>query len=124
MKRISLVTAAVLAIGLSGAPAVSSTQPAEYSTALTEAYGSAAPYTGTLRLTISSTGIVQGYYFSSDGSLTYVPVTGGKRGESIWLDIGNAVIYHVDGRLHGGTIVGTAFARDNAQYTFVADPQR
>lgn len=110
-------------LSLACAPAMSATQPTQYDTALTAMYGSPSPYTGTLKLTISDAGIVHGYYFSSDGSATFVPVTGGRRGESIWFDIGNGDMYHVDGRFHDGAIVGTAFAGNNEQYTFVANPQ-
>lgn len=125
MKHLLLIAAAVIGpVFLAGAPAASSPQPTQYATALTAMYGSSAPYTGTLKLTVSEHGIVQGYYFSSDGSAMFVPVTGGRTGDSIWFDIGNKVMYHVDGRVRNGTIVGTAFAGDNEQYTFVADPQR
>ncbi|HKU68290.1 MAG TPA: hypothetical protein VJP85_10985 [Candidatus Baltobacteraceae bacterium] len=106
------------------APAISATQPASYDTALTAVYGSPSPYTGTLRLTVSSSGIVRGYYFSSDGTAMFVPVTGGKNGDSIWFDIGDGRMYHVDGRVEDGTIVGTAFTGANEPYTFVARPER
>jgi hypothetical protein len=105
------------------APAVSSAQPQEYATALTAVYGSAAPYTGTLRLTVTSGGIVSGYYFPSDGSALFIPVTGGQTGQSIWFDIGNDGMYHVSARVRNGSITGTAFTRDYQQYTFVAKPQ-
>lgn len=125
MRHMLRITAAALGLlSLACAPAVSATDPTQYATALTAVYGSAAPYTGTLKLTISDAGIVRGYYFSSDGSIMFVPVSGGKRGDSIWFDIGNNGMYHVDGRLRDGSIVGTAFAANNEQYTFVADVQR
>jgi hypothetical protein len=125
MKHLLWATAAALGLLLpAAAPAISAPAPTEYATALTAIYGSDAPYTGTLRLTISDNGIVHGYYFSSDGSVMFVPVNGGKTGESIWFDIGNNSMYHIDGRLRDGKIVGTAFAANNDQYTFVADPQR
>lgn len=125
MRHMLRITAAALGLlSLACVPAVSATDPTQYATALTAVYGSAAPYTGTLKLTISDAGIVRGYYFSSDGSIMFVPVNGGKRGDSIWFDIGNNGMYHVDGRLRDGSIVGTAFAANNEQYTFVADVQR
>lgn len=108
---------------LAAAPAVSAAQPASYDTALTAVYGSAFPYTGTLKLTVNEDGIVRGYYFSSDGTAAFIPVTGGRNGNSIWFDIG-ARMYHVDARVHDGTIVGTAFSSANEQYTFVATPAR
>ena len=125
MRHILRTTAAALGLlSLACVPAVSATDPTQYATALTAVYGSAAPYTGTLKLTISEAGIVRGYYFSSDGSIMFVPVNGGKRGDSSWFDIGNNGMYHVDGRLRDGSIVGTAFAANNEQFTFVADEQR
>jgi hypothetical protein len=111
-------------LSLAFAPAVAASTPTQYATALTSIYGSPAPYTGTLKLTISDAGIVRGYYFSSDGSVMFVPVTGGRRGDTIWFDIGNNSMYHVDGRVRDGSIVGTAFAANNEQFTFVAKEQR
>jgi hypothetical protein len=111
-------------VSMAAAPAISATQAASYDTELTAVYGSPSPYTGTLRLTVSDSGIVRGYYFSSDGTAMYVPVTGGKNGDSIWFDIGDGRMYHIDARMHGGTIVGTAFSGSNEQFTFVANPQR
>lgn len=122
----NLLRTAAVALGLlqlAFAPALSSPQPTSYDTALTAVYGSPSPYTGTLKLTVSDGGIVRGYYFSSDGTATFVPVTGGRRGDAIWFDIGNGGMYHIEGRLNRGTIVGTAFAVNNEQYTFVASPQ-
>ena len=122
LLRIIALTAGLLP--LAAVPAISSTQPTAYDTALTPVFGSPSPYTGTLRLTVNDAGIVRGYYFSSDGSAMFVPVTGGQRGDAIWFDIGNSGMYHIAGRVHDGTIVGTAFAGNNEQYTFVANPQR
>lgn len=85
-------------------------------------YGSPAPYTGSLRLTVSPDGIVRGYYFPADMSAMYVPVVGGETGDRIWFDIGNSGSVHIDGRVKDGVIVGTAFDRDNGQFSFVANP--
>lgn len=124
MKSLFRIVAVALGlVQLACAPVLSSPQPTSYDTALTAVYGSPSPYTGTLKLTVSDAGIVRGYYFSSDGTVAFVPVTGGRRGDAIWFDIGNGGMYHVEGRLRGGTIVGTAFAVNNEQYTFVANPQ-
>lgn len=119
-----ILAAALGLLALAGAPAMSATQPTAYATALTELYGSPAPYTGTLKLTVSENGIVHGFYFPTDGTSLFIPVTGGQNGTSIWFDIGDDGMYRVQGRVHGGTIVGTAFTRDNQQYTFVASPER
>lgn len=125
MRNLTRTLAAVFSLfWLAGTPAMSATAPTTaYDTALTAVYGSPSPYTGTLKLTVTESGIVRGYYFSSDGTQMFVPVTGGKSGNSIWFDIGNDRVYHVDARLHESTIVGTAFAANNEQYTFVASPQ-
>ncbi|HEY9181115.1 MAG TPA: hypothetical protein VIO32_10375 [Candidatus Baltobacteraceae bacterium] len=125
MKHVLALTVAAFSLLLPAAtPAVAASDPTQYATALTAIYGSPSPYTGTLKLTISDAGIVRGYYFSSDGSAAFVPVTGGQRGDTIWFDIGNNGMYHVDGRVRDGSIVGTAFARDDEQFTFVATAQR
>lgn len=122
--QLRILAAALGLLALAGAPAISATQPTAYDTALTELYGSPAPYTGTLKLTVSAGGIVHGFYFPTDGASLFIPVTGGQNGDSIWFDIGDNVLYRVQGRVHDGTIVGTAFTHDNQQYTFVANPQR
>lgn len=93
-----------------------------YTTALTQTYGSLAPYTGSLKLTVGSDGIVRGYYFPADYSASYIPVTGGRTGDRIWFDIGNDGQYHVIARVSNGQITGTAFTPDNVLYTFVAKP--
>jgi hypothetical protein len=123
-KQLRILAAALGLLALAAAPAISATEPTAYATALTQLYGSPAPYTGTLKLTIAENGSVHGYYFPSDGSSWFIPVTGGRNGDRIWFDIGDDGMYRVQGRVHDGTIVGTAFTRDNQQYTFVADPQR
>lgn len=93
-----------------------------YTTALTQTYGSLAPYTGSLKITVGSDGIVRGYYFPADYSASYIPVTGGRTGDRIWFDIGNDGQYHVIAHVSNGQITGTAFTPDNVQYTFVAKP--
>jgi hypothetical protein len=122
--QLSILAGALGLLSLACTPAMSASEPTSYDTALTAVYGSPSPYTGTLKLTVSESGIVRGYYFSSDGTAMFVPVTGGENGNSIWFDIGDGRMYHIDGRVHGGTIVGTAFSSGNEQYTFVARPQR
>lgn len=125
MKHLLRSTAAALGLlSLACVPAVAASPQTQYATALTSIYGSAAPYTGTLKLSISDAGIVRGYYFSSDGTIMFVPVTGGKRGDAIWFDIGNNSMYHVDARLRDGSIVGTAFAANHEQFSFVASVEQ
>jgi len=126
MKRVLSVAAIIAAASIGGLPLTASaahqTQTLNYHTAITAQYGSPAPYTGTLRLNIFSDGIVQGYYFSDDQSQSYVPVTGGTNGSSIWLDIGRNHVTHVEGQIRNGSIVGTALVGtdENVPYNFVA----
>ena len=119
---LSLAASAALLALPANALAVTAPTTAHYSTAMTELYGGTAPYTGSLELEIAPDGIVRGYYFPADYSAMFVPVVGGKSGDSIWFDIGSSEITHVEGRLHNGVIVGTAFNKANSQYTFVAKP--
>jgi hypothetical protein len=88
---------------------------------MTELYGSSAPFSGTLDLTIGADGIVGGHYFPADGAM-FVPVVGGITGDTIWFDIGDSGSLHFSGRFKNDTIVGTAFDKGNTQYTFVANP--
>lgn len=110
-----------LAVPAAGDAATASTT-AHYSTAMTALFGSSAPYSGALDLTVTSDGIVRGYYFPADQSSMYVPVVGGRAGDRIWFDIGSTGSVHVDGRLQNGVIVGTAFDKTNGQFSFVGNP--
>lgn len=126
MKNTLLRLAACVALltpAVTGSAAAAGQTPvAHFATAMTELYSASGPYTGALDLRVSADGIVNGYYFPADYSSSFVPVVGGKTGNSIWLDIGSAAITHVDGRIENGVIVGTAFTGNNTQYTFVAKP--
>jgi hypothetical protein len=113
---------AFLTLAVPAAVAAETSSTAHYSTSMIELYGGTAPYSGALDLTVSANGIVNGYYFPADYSAMFVPVVGGKNGDSIWLDIGSSQITHIDGRVENGAIVGTAFSTANTQYTFVAKP--
>ncbi len=124
MKNLFFSLAAAVGLLTAAAPATALAVQApvsHYSTAMTELYGQSGPFTGALDLTVTN-GIVSGYYFPADSSAMFVPVVGGKTGNSIWLDIGSNAITHIDGRVHNGVIVGTAFTSANSQYTFVAKP--
>lgn len=126
MKKLFQAAAAcvgllTLAVPAAGVAATASTTH-NYSTSMTALYGSPAPYTGSLQLTVTPEGIVRGYYFPADMSSMYVPVVGGETGDRIWFDIGNNGSVHIDGRVKDGVIVGTAFDRANGQFSFVANP--
>lgn len=123
MKHLILSLAASAALLAAPASALAVTAPTtHYSTAMTQLYGSSVPYTGSLDLEIASDGTIHGYYFPADYSSMFVPVVGGKTGNTIWFDIGSRDLTHVEGRLQNGVIVGTAFNNANSQYTFVAKP--
>jgi len=126
MKKLFLAAAAFVGLLTLAAPAAgvaaSASTTQHYSTSMTALYGSPAPYTGSLELTVDPSGIVRGYYFPADMSSMYVPVVGGETGDRIWFDIGNTGIVHIDGRVKNGVIVGTAFDRSNGQFSFVANP--
>jgi hypothetical protein len=129
MKRVLKAAAACVSLLTLAAPAVgvaaSASTTQHYSTSMTELYGSNAPYSGSLDLDVDSAGIVRGYYFSGDGSQMFVPVVGGETGNRIWFDIGNSGSVHVEGRVEKrGIIVGTAFDKQNGQFTFVANPSQ
>lgn len=123
MKHLILSLAASAALLAAPASALAVTaSTTHYATAMTELYGSNVPYTGSLELEIASNGSIHGYYFPADYSSMFVPVVGGKSGNSIWFDIGSSDLTRVEGRLQNGVIVGTAFTKANNQYTFVAKP--
>ncbi len=127
MKHLFLSLAAGLTFFTLAVPAAAGAaqDPAvtHYATAMTELYGAAGPYSGSLDLRINADGIVNGYYFPADFSSMFVPVIGGRTGDNIWLDIGSSELTHVNARLENGVIVGTAFTNaTNNQFTFVAKP--
>lgn len=79
------------------------------------------PWTGTLQLTINPDGIIQGYYHPAGDETAFIPVTGGRNNDRIWLDIGNRGRLHIEGTLHNGVITGSAFNDDSSQpYDFSA----
>ncbi len=78
------------------------------------------PWTGTLQLTFNPSGIIQGYYRPAD-NMAYIPVTGGRDGDNVWLDIGSSGRLHVNGTLQNGAIVGGAIdERTHEAYNFTA----
>lgn len=123
-------TAAIaFAAALAGAPAISqavTTQPATpvqttYQTTLEPLTGLGAPWTGSLQIAIHSDGIIQGYYHPAGDEIAFVPVTGGRNGDNVWLDIGRSGHLHVQGILKNGVITGTAVDESSDQgYDFTA----
>ena len=74
---------------------------------------------GTMHVSISPEGIVQGYY-RSDATGRMQMVVGGVTGRDIWLDIGGAHDIHIEGTYLNGTIVGYTYL--DQQYKFEATP--
>jgi hypothetical protein len=121
--------ALVAAIGLAGMPAISpaataytgnQTTHANFSTSISPLFGFGAPWTGTLQLTFNPDGIVNGYY-RPDDNMNYIPVTGGRNGQDIWLDIGERGQLHITGTLQNDKIIGTALnERSDHPYKFSA----
>jgi hypothetical protein len=91
-----------------------------YNTSISPIFGFGYPWTGTLQLTLNSDGIINGYYRPADNQ-AFIPVTGGRDGQSVWLDIGQMGRLHVTGTLQNGKIAGTAWDdRTQEQYKFNA----
>ncbi len=117
------------ALALMGAPAISqaaTTQPVTpvqttYQTSLEPIGGLGAPWTGNLQITIHPDGIIQGYYHPAGDSIAFIPVTGGRTGDHVWLDIGRMGRLHVQGILKNDAITGTAIDESsNEGYDFTA----
>ena len=110
-------TAAALAAALAAimaapvaASAPTTTTTASYSTALTQVEPVSAPgeFDGTLKLTVTPDGIVNGYYFPADEG-TIVPVVGGEQNGQYWMDIGGNTRLHIYAKAGAdGSLVGTA----------------
>jgi len=85
-----------------------------YQTTLTPRYG-VGEYAGTLRIKISPSGIVNGFYQNDQGQVS--PVTGGVHGAQIWFDVNAGNRLHVNGTLQKNQIVGYSLQRS---YAFTA----
>jgi hypothetical protein len=110
------ILAAILAAALLGA----APQAFHYETSLTSLYGVSGPITGVLDLKISDGGIVSGYYHPSY-NIAFIPVTGGREGKQIWLNIGLEDRISVLGTVDGDNIAGVArMASDPSPFDFKA----
>jgi hypothetical protein len=107
MRSIALRCAAWLAVltmgamtvpALADAPAEASAAALHYETAITAVYGSPYPIAGKLDISITSDGIVKGYYHNAYQK-AFIQVVGGRDGNYIWFDIGPS---NVDLGLPGG----------------------
>ena len=127
----NIIRGAALAVvvALTAAPAISRAATAydvnqavhvNYNTSIAPFFGFGYPWSGRLQLTMTPDGIINGFY-RPDGDQSFIPVTGGRNGENVWLDIGQTGRLHVTGTLQRGQIVGTAFdERTDDQYKFSA----
>lgn len=112
---------------LTAANAQSLSQPAvtNYDTEMAPSFplAEAGVYAGTLRLSVSTNGIVQGYYQTQDGAIE--PVVGGKIGDTIWFSIGESGAIRVNANLLGSQIVGSARETDTSDtMSFTASPSK
>lgn len=128
MKTLLRIAALAAAAALSAVPAVSqaavssTTQAvhANYDTTFGPIMGFAVPWSGKLQLTFTPDGIIQGYYRPDDNG-AFVPVTGGRQGDSVWLDIGRSGNLRVTGTVQNNRIVGAAVDdRTQQEYAFNA----
>jgi hypothetical protein len=115
----TLVLAAAMTFPAAARAADSTT--VHYATTMSEMPYSS-PLTGTLDLTVGRDGIVHGYYFPADAAVMFLPVVGGQSGASIWLDIGNESIVHVQGEVKDGAISGSAYQGSVIPLKFTATP--
>ena len=108
---ITVLAAAALLFVATTAVASADTPVATYhdTTSMISTYGDggAGQYAGTLDIDIYASGVVSGWYRPQDGLPT--PITGGRDGKNIWLDIGRGQRFHITGTLApDGAIVGQA----------------
>jgi len=129
----ALAAAAMLALPF----ASSAAQPQiaqNYTTLLTQT-GPAAEvnaFTGYLRLTVSSDGIVQGWYMQDYYQSRFIPVTGSSKDGKLWLSIGDSGQLQINADVQrGGKLVGSAVETSRllgsmqapATFDFVASPK-
>jgi hypothetical protein len=84
---------ALVSMSLAALPSTASAQATaqQFTTAITEIYGSTYPLTGRLDLEIFPEGHLRGFYHTSFDKL-FIPVVGGRDGNYIWFDIGPSSI--------------------------------
>jgi len=111
------------AIGPSSITTIDPNVTYHYDYTIENVTGMGLPRSGSLDLRFDKSGIVSGYYNPGVG-LSYIPVTGGLEGNSLWLDLGARTerLLHVNATLNSdGTIAGNAFRdRSTAEYSFDA----
>jgi hypothetical protein len=137
MKRVTAIAAAAALLAIAAVPHAASAQSSTsqaYTTALVQVAPVSAPgeFDGRLKITVTSSGIVNGYYFPT-GAGTIVPVVGGVSDGKYWMDIGGNTRLHIYAQMSkDGSLVGTATptpytlnqSHENLAetYSFVAKP--
>jgi hypothetical protein len=91
LRFVSCIALVCIPISVTPSAALGQQADSQYTTAITEVYGSPYPLTGRLDLELFSDGTLRGYYHTSYYKL-YVPVAGGRDGNYIWFDIGPSTI--------------------------------
>jgi hypothetical protein len=129
ITKILRSAALVGAVALAGVPAVTqaASTPAQnpvhitYQTTMQTLPLPSGPWTGSLQLTFQPDGIIQGWYHPSDDATAFIPVTGGRDGDSVWFDIGRNGTLHVTGTIRNDEITGGAIdQRSEQQFSFSA----
>ncbi len=127
MKARSIATLALLAltaafVPLAGLPAPAPAMRYDLNTREFDP-NSAGEYDGRLRLSISADGIVWGSFMTTEGRLSQV--TGGIKGEKIWLVIGNGnrlENHSFNGTFVDGRLLATAPGNGLHQWTLEGKP--
>lgn len=109
MKRFSvLAIAATLAFGLAGTALAQAPQQ-HFDIRVWNAVTHDYPVTGSMDLNYHSDGVVTGYFHPADLP-SYIPIQGGRSGDSIWLTIGLHGTWQLTGQFQpNGRIAGTAY---------------
>jgi hypothetical protein len=123
IARALALGAAVAAVAAPAFASAAVTQAAHntvyYDATFQRVFGDPYPWQGTFQLQESSSGIINGYYRPyPDGN--FIPVTGGRSGDSIWLTIGMNGRTQINGVLKDGKITGAAIDGRGVEYSFVA----
>ncbi len=109
MKRFhALCLTAAFAVGFAVVGIARADVPAaHYNISIWNPITRAYPVTGSMDLRYHDDGTVTGYYHPA-GLPSFIPITGGRTGDHIWLSIGLSGGWELDGHFRDGKIVGSA----------------
>lgn len=104
---------AVCAIGLTtfGVAHVNGAAISRYNITIWNPITQAYPVTGSMDLRFHSDGVVDGYYHPA-GLPSFIPITGGRNGDHIWLTLGRGGAWQLNGHFDGQKITGSAVNED------------